>query len=88
MKCISELSFRLYQEQVYFVLSCLPPPLTFNNKKIPKTELLMVEILRHVLKFVQLRDRTTDILKHSFPVTKPDTKCIITFANQSGYISF
>ncbi|OIT30882.1 hypothetical protein A4A49_65621, partial [Nicotiana attenuata] len=86
MKCISELSFCIYQEQ--FVLSCLPLPLAFINKKITGTKLLMVEILRHVLKFVHLHDRTVDILKHSFPVTKPDTKRIITFANQSDYISF
>ncbi|XP_020426598.1 U3 small nucleolar ribonucleoprotein protein IMP4 [Prunus persica] len=31
---------------------------------------------------------TANILKHLFPVPKPDTKRIITFANQSDYISF
>ncbi|KAH7280924.1 hypothetical protein KP509_36G020800 [Ceratopteris richardii] len=32
--------------------------------------------------------RTANILKHLFPVPKPDTRRIITFANQSDYISF
>ncbi|BBH09315.1 Ribosomal RNA processing Brix domain protein, partial [Prunus dulcis] len=36
----------------------------------------------------QLGERTANILKHLFPVPKPDTKRIITFANQSDYISF
>lgn len=36
----------------------------------------------------QLGDRTANILKHLFPMPKPDTKRIITFANQSDYISF
>ncbi|KAF3319729.1 uncharacterized protein LOC144567249 [Carex rostrata] len=33
-------------------------------------------------------ERTANILKHLFPVPKPDSKRIITFANQSDYISF
>lgn len=37
---------------------------------------------------MQLGERTVNILKHLFPVPKPDTKRIITFANQSDYISF
>ncbi|KAL2533469.1 Ribosomal RNA processing Brix domain protein [Abeliophyllum distichum] len=36
----------------------------------------------------QTGQRTANILKHLFPVPKPDTKRIITFANQSDYISF
>lgn len=32
--------------------------------------------------------RVATILKHLFPMPKPDTKRIITFANQSDYISF
>lgn len=36
----------------------------------------------------KLGERTANILKHLFPVPKPDTKRIITFANQSDYISF
>lgn len=36
----------------------------------------------------KLGSRTANILKHLFPVPKPDTKRIITFANQSDYISF
>ncbi|CAI9783850.1 unnamed protein product [Fraxinus pennsylvanica] len=35
----------------------------------------------------QTGQRTANILKHLFPVPKPDTKRIITFANQSDYIS-
>lgn len=36
----------------------------------------------------KLGERTSNILKHLFPVPKLDTKRIITFANQSDYISF
>ncbi|CAO2829992.1 unnamed protein product [Amaranthus hypochondriacus] len=36
----------------------------------------------------KLGERTSTILKHLFPVAKPDSKRIITFANQSDYISF
>ncbi|KAJ0980854.1 hypothetical protein J5N97_009109 [Dioscorea zingiberensis] len=36
----------------------------------------------------KLGERTGNILKHLFPVPKPDSKRIITFANQSDYISF
>ncbi|KAF3437466.1 hypothetical protein FNV43_RR20219 [Rhamnella rubrinervis] len=36
----------------------------------------------------KLGERTATILKHLFPVPKPDTKRIITFANSSDYISF
>ncbi|KAA8537309.1 hypothetical protein F0562_027004 [Nyssa sinensis] len=36
----------------------------------------------------KLGERTATILKHLFPVPKPDTKRIITFANQSDYVSF
>ncbi|XP_031477968.1 uncharacterized protein LOC116249014 [Nymphaea colorata] len=36
----------------------------------------------------KLGQRTANILKHLFPVPKPDAKRIITFANQSDYISF
>lgn len=36
----------------------------------------------------KLGERTATILKHLFPVPKPDSKRIITFANQSDYISF
>ncbi|KAG5577776.1 hypothetical protein H5410_057910 [Solanum commersonii] len=35
-----------------------------------------------------LGERKVNILKHLFPVPKPDTKRILTFANQSDYISF
>ncbi|KAK3132888.1 hypothetical protein QOZ80_6AG0529060 [Eleusine coracana subsp. coracana] len=33
-------------------------------------------------------ERTANILKHLFPVPKPDSKRIITFANRDDYISF
>ncbi|KAH0458210.1 hypothetical protein IEQ34_013525 [Dendrobium chrysotoxum] len=36
----------------------------------------------------KLGQRTANILKHLFPVPKPDTKRIITLANRSDYISF
>lgn len=36
----------------------------------------------------KLGERTANILKHLVPVPKADTKRIITFANQSDYISF
>ncbi|XP_074582296.1 uncharacterized protein LOC141838656 [Curcuma longa] len=36
----------------------------------------------------KLGQRTANILKHLFPVPKPETKRIITFANRSDYISF
>ncbi|MCO5576509.1 hypothetical protein L7F22_030319 [Adiantum nelumboides] len=36
----------------------------------------------------KLGSRTANILKHLFPVPKPDSKRIITFANQSDYVSF
>nr|CAD1831148.1 unnamed protein product [Ananas comosus var. bracteatus] len=36
----------------------------------------------------QLGQRTSNILKHLFPVPKPDSKRIITFANNTNYISF
>ncbi|KAA0066046.1 hypothetical protein IC582_021700 [Cucumis melo] len=36
----------------------------------------------------KLGERTANILKHLFPVPKPDTKRVVTFANQSDYISF
>jgi hypothetical protein len=38
--------------------------------------------------FQQLGQRTANILKHLFPVPKSDSKRIITFANESDYISF
>eukprot|EP00268_Persea_americana_P031064 TRINITY_DN3017_c0_g1_i2.p1 TRINITY_DN3017_c0_g1~~TRINITY_DN3017_c0_g1_i2.p1 ORF type:complete len:323 (-),score=53.51 TRINITY_DN3017_c0_g1_i2:233-1201(-) len=36
----------------------------------------------------KLGERTANILKYLFPVPKPDSKRIITFANRSDYISF
>ncbi|XVF40815.1 hypothetical protein PTKIN_Ptkin01aG0146600 [Pterospermum kingtungense] len=36
----------------------------------------------------KLGERTSNILKHLFAVPKPDTKRIVTFANQSDYIFF
>ncbi|KAI9093953.1 hypothetical protein K1719_026951 [Acacia pycnantha] len=36
----------------------------------------------------KLGQRTANILKHLLPMPKPDTKRIITFSNQSDYISF
>jgi len=36
----------------------------------------------------KLGERTQDILKYLFPVPKDDSKRVLTFANQSDYISF
>ncbi|KAJ9537156.1 hypothetical protein OSB04_029889 [Centaurea solstitialis] len=36
----------------------------------------------------KIGERTANILKHLFPVPKPDSKRIITFANQADYVSF
>ncbi|CAL5004008.1 unnamed protein product [Urochloa decumbens] len=36
----------------------------------------------------KIGERTATILKHLFPVPKPDSKRIITFANRDDYISF
>ncbi|CAD6246689.1 unnamed protein product [Miscanthus lutarioriparius] len=36
----------------------------------------------------QIGERTATILKHLFPMPKPDSKRIITFANRDEYISF
>ncbi|KAK9912913.1 hypothetical protein M0R45_036746 [Rubus argutus] len=36
----------------------------------------------------KLGERTANILKHLFPVPKPDTKRIITFSNEEDFISF
>nr|GEY90489.1 U3 small nucleolar ribonucleoprotein protein IMP4 [Tanacetum cinerariifolium] len=36
----------------------------------------------------KIGERTANILRHLFPVPKPDTKRIITFANDADYISF
>ncbi|XVE99846.1 hypothetical protein REPUB_Repub03eG0236700 [Reevesia pubescens] len=36
----------------------------------------------------KLGESTANILKHLFPVPKPDTKRIVTFVNRSDYISF
>ncbi|KAL1317273.1 hypothetical protein HN51_069348 [Arachis hypogaea] len=36
----------------------------------------------------KLGERTANILKYLFPVPKPDTKRIVTFSNQSDYVSF
>lgn len=59
-----------------------------KDKKVIGT---MSEAYPHLIldKFTtKLGDRTANILKHLFPVPKPDTKRIITFANESDYISF
>lgn len=36
----------------------------------------------------QLGQRCASILKHLFPVPKPDTRRILTFVNANDYISF
>ncbi|XP_009771221.1 uncharacterized protein LOC107823580 [Nicotiana tabacum] len=64
---------------------------TRHDIKDKKSIGTMPEAYPHLIfdKFsTKLGERTVNILKHLFPVPKPDTKRIITFANQSDYISF
>ncbi|CAN4113974.1 unnamed protein product [Withania somnifera] len=64
---------------------------TRHDIKDKKSMGTMSEAYPHLIfdKFsTKLGERTVNILKHLFPVPKPDTKRIITFANQSDYISF
>ncbi|KAH0981782.1 hypothetical protein GBA52_008959 [Prunus armeniaca] len=64
---------------------------TRHDIKDKKTVGTMPQVYPHLIlnNFrTKLGERTANILKHLFPVSKPDTKRIITFANQSDYISF
>ncbi|WMV06977.1 hypothetical protein MTR67_000362 [Solanum verrucosum] len=64
---------------------------TRHDIKDKKSMGTMSEAYPHLIfdKFsTKLGERTVNILKHLFPVPKPDTKRILTFANQSDYISF
>lgn len=64
---------------------------TRHDIKDKKAMGTMSEAYPHLIlnKFsTKLGERTANILKHLFPVPKPDTKRIITFANESDYISF
>ncbi|GMH09736.1 hypothetical protein Nepgr_011577 [Nepenthes gracilis] len=64
---------------------------TRHDIKDKKTMGTMPEAFPHLILAnfrTKLGERTANILKHLFPVAKPDTKRIITFANQSDYISF
>ncbi|ONH90939.1 hypothetical protein PRUPE_8G084400 [Prunus persica] len=58
--------------------------LVHENRGVPDGNLYRADLLRRK----ELGERTANILKHLFPVPKPDTKHIITFTNQSDYISF
>ncbi|KAF5477074.1 U3 small nucleolar ribonucleoprotein protein IMP4 isoform X1 [Juglans microcarpa x Juglans regia] len=64
---------------------------TRHDIKDKKTIGTMSEAYPHLIldKFsTKLGERTKNILKYLFPVPKPDTKRVITFANMSDYISF
>ncbi|VVA33169.1 PREDICTED: U3 [Prunus dulcis] len=64
---------------------------TRHDIKDKKAMGTMPQVYPHVILdnfTTKLGERTANILKHLFPVPKPDTKRIITFANQSDYISF
>ncbi|KAI5314010.1 hypothetical protein L3X38_043186 [Prunus dulcis] len=64
---------------------------TRHDIKDKKAMGTMPQVYPHVILdnfTTKLGERTANILKHLFPVPKPDTKRIITYANQSDYISF
>ncbi|KAI5342119.1 PREDICTED: U3 [Prunus dulcis] len=64
---------------------------TRHDIKDKKTMGTMPQVYPHLILnnfTTKLGERTANILKHLFPVPKQDTKRIITFANQSDYISF
>ncbi|VVA93589.1 unnamed protein product [Arabis nemorensis] len=64
---------------------------TRHEIEIKKTRGKMPEQFPHLIfnNFTSpLGKRISNILKHIFPVPKPDAKRIVTFANQSDYISF
>ncbi|CAL9004369.1 unnamed protein product [Prunus brigantina] len=64
---------------------------TRHDIKDKKTMGTMPQVFPHLILdnfTTKLGERTANILKHLFPVPKQDTKRIITFANQSDYISF
>ncbi|PQQ16538.1 U3 small nucleolar ribonucleoprotein IMP4 [Prunus yedoensis var. nudiflora] len=64
---------------------------TRHDIKDKKTVGTMPQVYPHLILnnfTTKLGERTANILKHLFPVSKLDTKRIITFANQSDYISF
>lgn len=62
--------------------------LASSSKWFQNTELLFLDFDCSNFCFFQVGQRTAAILKYLFPVPKPDTKRIITFSNQSDYISF
>ncbi|KAL5729122.1 hypothetical protein ACHQM5_002115 [Ranunculus cassubicifolius] len=71
----------------YFTLSNVVTRHDIKDKKIGK----MSEAYPHLIlnNFTsKIGERTSNILKHLFPSPKPDTKRIITFANDSDFISF
>lgn len=49
---------------------------------------LLIYFFWHLFHWFKIGERTANILKHLFPVPKPDSKRIITFANQADYVSF
>ncbi|BFG20398.1 hypothetical protein CerSpe_066720 [Prunus speciosa] len=64
---------------------------TRHDIKDKKTVGTMPQVYPHLILnnfTTKLGERTANIIKHLFPVSKLDTKRIITFANQSDYISF
>ncbi|KAK9167370.1 hypothetical protein Scep_002561 [Stephania cephalantha] len=64
---------------------------TRHDIKDKKSMGTMPEVYPHLILnnfTTKLGERTANILKHLFPVPKLDSRRIITFANQSDYISF
>ncbi|XP_045790061.1 U3 small nucleolar ribonucleoprotein protein IMP4-like [Trifolium pratense] len=77
-----------YGPTAYFGLLNVVTRHEIQDKEAVKT---MPEAYPHIIldNFnTKLGERTATILKYLFPVPKPDTKRIITFANKSDYISF
>jgi U3 small nucleolar ribonucleoprotein protein IMP4 len=77
-----------YGPTAYFGLLNVVTRHEIRDKKVVGT---MPEAYPHIIldNFnTKLGERTANILKYLFPVPKPDTKRIVTFANTSDYISF
>lgn len=62
--------------------------LTASQKLIVLYFVNVNDITIDFLFFLQMGKRVSNILKHIFPVPKQDARRIVTFANQSDYISF
>lgn len=66
------------------------PHLIFNNFKTKIVRCLceFVDLPCHTAHGLRQGERLATILKHLFPVPKADSKRVLTFSNDSDYISF